>query len=114
MATTDTQRKDGDIYFTNKNGATCILHKYSRAKGNEALKSRLSEYAAAPESKDIVKTTWKKEGWTKHLVVRRLQKEVVGTFCSVSKTEIWQGTTNYPGVLDKSSTDAIQDFYHSY
>ena len=114
LSTTPSQKKVGDFFFTNKNEGTSILHKYSRANGKELLKSRLTDFAAAPESKDIVKTTWKKDGWTMHLVVRSVEKQVVGTFCSESKSEVWLGTTNYPIPFNKASTDAIQDFYHSY
>lgn len=73
-----------------------------------------SDYAKAPESVDISKSTWKANGWQMHLVIRRFDSQLVATFCAESNAEVMLGTTYFPVPLNKESISQIKGFYEGY
>jgi hypothetical protein len=113
ISTTLVQQKEGDISYRNKTGSTSVLHKFTKPRGVDILKSRLQEFAAAPDSKEVVKSTWKTGLWEMHLVIRSLGKQAVASFCSETKATSFVGTTYYALPLNKTAIDDIQGFYHT-
>ena len=113
VTTTTVQKKDGDISYRNKSGATSILHKFTKPRGVDVLKSRLRDFAAAPLSNDVVKSTWKTGQSEMHLVIRSLDKQVVASFCSENKSTTSVGTTFYSLPLNKAAIADIEGFYRA-
>ncbi len=114
LSTSAAEKKRGDVTFTNKNGASSIVHFYKKKSVIDILKMKQSDYAKAPESVDISKSTWKANGWQMHLVIRRFDSQLVATFCAESNAEVMLGTTYFPVPLNKESISQIKGFYEGY
>ena len=114
LNTSASQKVDGDLGYTNKRGANTVTHKFPKGRGKDTLKMKLSDFTNASESVEVAKYHWTTNGTESHLVIRSIDKRVVGSYCGQSKSGIVFGTTYYPGALSKETKEDILGFYQRH